>query len=390
MESKYVIRTSDRKNFKKCRRSWDWGSKIRQDLEPIRIPEPLNFGSAIHRGLEVLYDPETWNQDREVIEGLALVAFTRYLTEQRDRYLRLTGQEALQGEAKEEYDDGIVLGEGMLRNYFEWAKLHDNFKPVKTEVEFEVPIPVPNGVVLPPGFRRALETNYLEKFNPKEGEWWPVVYQGKIDLIVEDEDGFYWVDDHKTASRRYEDMLTFLELEEQVGSYAWALQHMLGVQVRGIIYNELFKGVPEAPARNKAPRLGRWFSVSKSQNTAYHLYLETVQREDPAAYQAGLYDEILNFIKHEEDKYFRRTPTLRSAYELAEIGARICLEAIDMLNDPFIYPNPTRENCKWCWFRPMCVGTNDGSDIGWMRTEFYVQRAESKDGEHDREVSADL
>lgn len=361
-----IIRTSDRGQFKGCRQAWDWGSKIRQNYEWKGVPSYLEFGTAIHMGAQIYYEPSTWTMDRQVIEGLAVVGFVDNYKAARTAYLRHANRESLDDLMQEEWEKQLELGKGMLHGYFEYAKNNDRFTPRFVEVEFEVPIPVPPGLVLPPGFEN------------RDGHLWfqgeQVWYQGRIDLMVEDPDGHLWLVDHKTAGQMREDVLTFLELDEQMGSYCWAIQEMLGVRVAGAIYNELYKGVPEPPPENKTLRLGRMYSVSKSQDTSYELYKATVSEGDSKAYAQGLYDDILQYFKAEGNKYFRRTQVHRSPTELKNLGYRICLEAIDMLNDPLIYPNPTRFRCGNCVFRGPCLAKNDGSDFQWMLNDMYTKR----------------
>lgn len=365
-QDKWIVRTSDRGNFKKCRLAWHFGSKVRLNYEPLRLPNYLEFGTAIHAALEVYYDPTTWTMDREVIASLSIMRFEEVHKQNRQRQLTLTNQESLEEDVQQDWDYHLNLGRGMLKNYFNWARPRDNFTPTHTEVEFEVPIPVAPSISLPSRFENRSGDLFFQGL--------PVVYQGRIDLMIEDQHGEYWVDDHKTAGQMREDVLTFLELDEQTGSYCWAIQEMLGVKVAGALYNELYKGVPEPPQMNKNKRMGRWYSVSKSQDTSYDLYLETVRAEDPEAYDAGLYDEMLQYLQASGNKYFRRTQIHRSPQELQNLGYRICLEAIDMFDDPRIYPNPTRFHCNGCWFRGPCLALNDGSDVDWLLKENYVKR----------------
>jgi hypothetical protein len=366
---KWVIRTSDRGQFKGCRRAWDWGSKIRGNLEFRRPPSYLEFGTAIHKAMEIYYTPETWHMDRDVIGALAIVGFVENYKQARAEYLRFIGQEVLGEVEQATWEEQLELGKKMLLNYIGWAKPRDRFTPKFVEVEFEVPVPVPPGLSLPPGFEDR--GGYLY-FHDR-----PVVYQGRIDLVLEDEYGDLWIDDHKTTAQMREDTITFLELDEQTGSYCWAIQEMMGVKVAGALYNELYKGVPEPPAQNQRQRQGRWFSVNKQQDTSYELYLATVKEQDATAYEKGLYDEILDHLKASGNKYFRRTQIHRSQTELQNLGFTICLEAIDMLDSPRIYPNPTKFRCGWCAFRGPCLAVNDGSDATWMLKENYQKRTDN-------------
>jgi hypothetical protein len=367
---KYVIRTSDRQTFKRCRQRWDYGSKLRQNYEPVRVAAPLDFGTAIHKALDVYYDPKTWTwlQDdrRGIVEAAASMAFLETNREQLIRYESLRGTDEAM---RLEFDERVKLGMGMLHNYYGWASMRDNFTPVYSEIEFEVPIPVPPG----------METTYHPEFSfdSKERQLQfrgaPVVYQGRIDLIVE-KDGRYYIVDHKTCAQMREDVITFLAMDEQMKSYGWGVQEQLGIPIAGIVYNELYKGVPEPPAQNKTQRQGRWFSVNKQQDTSYTLYLETVKELDPIAHQAGLYDDILAYLQYEGKQYQRRTWVTYNKYEYQSIGYQICLEAIDMLSDPLIYPNPTRFQCGYCDFKEPCLSRMDGSDEKYVLDRLYIKR----------------
>lgn len=336
----------------------------------MRLPPPLEFGTAIHAALQVYYDPEMWDWDREVVNNMALLEFVKVNRAQLLRYEELKGTDELM---RIEFNERHELGIGMLKHYFEWAPNNDYFRPVKVETEFEVPIPVPDDMVgrLPFGF--SCVSGYLHF----KGE--PVVYQGRIDMLVQDDKGRYWLDDHKTAGQMREDVVTHLEMDEQVKSYGWAFQQMLGIRIAGLIYNELYKGLPSPPPMNKTQRQGRWYSVNKQQDTSYELYLETVKENDRTAYEAGLYDEMLEYLKNNPKHWFRRSVAMFTQAEYEILGYQICLEAIDMLNDPLIYPNPSRFKCGYCMMRPPCLSIMEGNDPNWILNEHYVQRPSSTD-----------
>jgi hypothetical protein len=100
--------------------------------------------------------------------------------------------------------------------------------------------------------------------------------------------------------------------------------------------------------------------------------VEAIAEHDPH----GDYDDYLQYLKSESKQYFRRTDVPIAGDEIQTIGEQICCEAIDMLGEPFIYPNPGWHagNCKWCDFRLPCMATNDGSDVNWILKERYFVR----------------
>lgn len=378
--TKFIIRTSDRKKFKECRLAWDLGSKIRQNLEPKAVRTPLDFGTEIHAGLEKWYDPMLWDWDADPIvrAHLAFLAFKQSWKSHKDQYADF-GQ--LSVEVQQDMDDRMKLGTNMLTNYFKYSIQADkDLTPVYTEVEFEVPILVPKNFTPPSGFRTNWPSNELEYF-PLDKEsyglfqesWGPVVYQGRVDLIVQDSQGRYWIVDHKTAGQLWDDT-SFLELDEQMKSYAWAIQFVLGIKVAGVIYNELYKGFAAPPQRLKTTRKGLSFSTSKQQDTSFELALETFRTEDRAAFKAGLYDPYLTWLKEEGRQYIRRNRISYTQETLAELGDQICYEAIDMLSDPYIYRNPNKWNCKWCDFRTPCLAMADGQPVDWIKDTMYIRR----------------
>ena len=69
------LRPSDRIWFKRCRRSWDLGSRLRRSLEPAERRYALDLDRAVRDGLAVYYFPGMWEWDRKVVLPLAFAAF---------------------------------------------------------------------------------------------------------------------------------------------------------------------------------------------------------------------------------------------------------------------------------------------------------------------------
>lgn len=358
---KHIIRTSDRIQFKKCRRNWDFGSIIRQGYVPDRSAPPLEFGTDIHKALDIWYEPSTWhlvtNRGTRHIIAAATISDFEARQDARLKERREPGTGFIEEEVKQEFAERKDLGVGMLKNYFLWAPLEDDFTPVYTEVDFEVPILDNDG-------------------NPFicDCHGVPVVYQGRLDGIVKDKGGWYWILEHKTAKTLGD--TSHLQLDEQTTSYAWALQHMLGIRVQGVIYNELAKEYPHPPKRNKTRRLGCIYTVAKDQNTTYELYLETlIENGEPL----GPYEDILAHLKEQGNKFVRRVPVNRNLHQLENMGRQIYLEAKEMINpDLPIYPNPNKFTCSYCAFRQPCIAMNDGSDYQFLLDEDYRQRTDEE------------
>lgn len=400
LELVHEIHTSERRSFRACRRRWDW--LFRNNYYPIVTAKPLEFGAAYHVGMEVMYNPETWTWDREVVAALAITAFVETCEKQKQKALEQTGHLYLDGELEEDYNERVELGKGMISYYATkiQPKVDIGFKPVKVEISFMVPI-------LHPDTREPLwckcdqcwekwlkvEGDHPEVHDFRQRGPWkglPVVYAGRLDMLAEDEKGNYWIYDWKTCrsiSQDYE----FLYLDDQIGSYVWALDR-LGIRVRGFIYHEQRKGFPQPPKKNLQRRLGCIFSVAKNQDVDYETYLRTIMAEDKAAYEAGYYDAMLEYLKAEGIVYFARHQIPKSRDELDEIEYNIGQEALDMIDQSLrIYPSAGRFGCGFCAFRQPCMEKNAKGDYVYAletlfekRVHYYVREqpsTESKGGE---------
>lgn len=210
-------------------------------------------------------------------------------------------------------------------------------------------------------------------------------------MLAEDEDGHYWIFDWKTA-RTISINDEFLYLDDQVGSYVWALRR-LGLNIRGFVYHEQRKGFPQPPHENVNRRKGCLFSVAKNQDVDYETYLKHITEFDPVALGQGCYDEFLAYLKEEGSVvYFMRHQINKSDEEIASIQLGIGQEALDMIDPALrIYPSPGRFGCTFCAFRQPCLEKNAGGDYQYaldtmfeQREHYYVRNepsTESKGGE---------
>jgi hypothetical protein len=82
----HEVHTSERKSFRGCRRRWNW--VFQQFYYPQVTAKPLEFGVAFHSAMEVLYDPDTWTWDRELILNAAIGKFADVCNEQKTKFLK--------------------------------------------------------------------------------------------------------------------------------------------------------------------------------------------------------------------------------------------------------------------------------------------------------------
>ena len=373
----HEIHVSERRSFRGCKRRWNWA--YREGYRPDAPAKPLEFGIAFHLGFEAFYDPDTWKTttaDQKMFN--ALTAFSEECEKQKQNFLSLTNVSRMDDEIEADYNERIELGKGMLEYHSQYVhQEYDQwFKPVATEISFEVPIIDPDD----PAGKRILrcdnspECGQDHSNDPQDADS-QVVYAGRVDMLVEDiRYGGYFIWDHKTAAQLASDD-GFLQLDDQVGSYCWALSLQLGLNIKGFIYAETRKDFPRPPAQLKRAYKGCNFSTSKTQATNLAIFEPFVKQFDTLAYQAGNYNEYLKFLASPEaTKFHQRFVITKSSRELWEIGKNISLEASDMVSSNLrIYPAVGRYTCSSCAFREPCINTNLGEDAQYVLENNYVQ-----------------
>jgi hypothetical protein len=366
--------------------------------------KPLEFGVAFHSAMEVLYDPTTWRMPREPVINAAKQTFVEVCEMQKAKFLESVNAQYIPNEETEQdYNERVELGVGMLDYYAKnVAPEYDrHMTPISVEQEFLVPIQNPDtGEYLFCTCKRCLKTiDEWYQQQPMDGldddaklaiaqraynlrlSGLPVCLAGRIDLIAEDAHGDYWIVDWKTTARLArgdasgQERDEFLQLDDQIGSYVMALRRKLGLNVRGFIYVELKKAYPEPPQRNSQVRLGRMYSVNKQQAVSYDMYLKTVRENDTEAFEAGLYDDHLEWLKNEGPNFHGRYQVMKSDDELEEIERQLFLEAADMCDPNLrIYPSPGRFSCGFCAFRQPCLETFGKGDPQYLLDTLFDKR----------------
>lgn len=368
----HSIHTSERRSFRSCRRRWDWTS--RQMYYPRVTPEPLEFGVAFHKAMEVFYEPSTWDRDLVVRQALALVAFKKVCDEQLKEFTRLNGEPEI--DKIENYRERIKLGLNMIRNYTEnISPVTDiGFRPIEVEVAFEVPILSPEGEPLWCKCDRCWQKTKNDDRDTWQGL--PVTYGGRLDMLAEHiETGRLYIYDWKTTSRILDEdaEASFLSLDDQIASYVWALRY-LGMPVVGFVYVEIKKSYPSAPEELTRLYKGRRFSCNKQHLTTADIFRKHVAEHDPISYADGLYDKHIEWLKVEGTKFHQRHQVHKNDHEVDEVGYNIWLEAQDITGNPRVYPQPGRFSCTTCLFRQPCIGKNQGEDYVYTLDSLFEKR----------------
>ncbi|HET9771160.1 MAG TPA: hypothetical protein VFS16_09750, partial [Acidimicrobiia bacterium] len=123
------LRPSDRLWFKRCRRSWDFASRLRRNLETAEPRYALDLDRAVRDGLAVYYFPGMWEWDRKVVVPLAFAAFEKTLGRQRERHELTAAEDA-------DWHRALSAGRALLEHYLAWAPSADRFWPVRVETDF--------------------------------------------------------------------------------------------------------------------------------------------------------------------------------------------------------------------------------------------------------------
>jgi hypothetical protein len=398
-ELSHSIHNSSAKSFMGCRRRYDYIHNMY--FYPLTTPKPLEFGVAFHIAMEKLYDPLTW-ADNTLRQSLAIGAFTQTIDKQYLEFQR-KNPERVSAETKADYDERKELGVGMLKYYIREvaSKADRGLTPVKVEVGFEVPIKGPNNETLWCKCDRCFSKWRNSEIGAKHHDEWqelywkaisvgadipqvehyrktawqglPVTLGGRLDALMVDQFGRYWVYDWKTAARMSttED---FMFVEQQITWYLWALRS-LGIPVAGFIYAEIRKAAMEEPEPLKRAREGRLFSINRQNATTYEMFKTAVIERDPSAYAAGLYDEYLEFLQAEGTLFHQRFQINRTETELKNAGIDIYNIALEMTNPEVrIYPNGGKWNCGNCAFYDPCVGQNRGEDYMYTLETLYEKK----------------
>lgn len=313
MTVKNTFRGSEITDFLRCPKRYNYGWI--QNLEPKVQNQKLTLGSAVHKFLEL------WYAEHRAME--AIDAMIQYI------------QEHTQDMEQVEIDELIELARGICVNYIQHYGIDLGWTVLAVEKQFSI------------------------TFN--DG----TVYNGMIDLIVEDDDGHIWFIDHKTTIS-IDSYDKNSDMDRQISRYWWALEQ-LGYNIHGFIYNIILKDVPVAPKILKSGAL----SKDKSQKTTYDLYMKAIEDNN---LKVSDYEDFLQQLKEYPKEFFRRLEVVRTDSEkLASISEMldVAYDIQDKQLNGRWYRNITKD-CHWdCPFKTLCQAEMDGSNADHIRNELF-------------------
>jgi hypothetical protein len=79
-------------------------------------------------------------------------------------------------------------------------------------------------------------------------------------------------------------------------------------------------------------------------------------------------------VEQGDSLFVQRDIVTRNKHEIAATGRHLKMIALEMLDSPNVYPNPTGEfRCLTCAFRQPCIAADDGSDWQGIISDGYEQ-----------------
>jgi hypothetical protein len=315
------------KVWMRCQKQWEY--KYQRRLQAIKRQTALFVGSWVHKCLETHYSQGDWK-----------IGHREYVAEW-DK-LMVEEREHLSKKYKGTPLPKIV--ERIVKSYL-WYYRHEEWEVIAVEVPFEVP----------------LKDNIL--------------INGIIDLIIKDENGLYWVINHKTASNIPESG-AFHAMDPQLMVYPWAAKKLLGIDVAGVIYNYVKSKPPTVPQLTKAGAISKRKIVT-DYPTAYRFL---VKNELAPA-------DFTDFLKplRKKSPFLRRYRLPREKIVTKTIlgdfyEASKQIETIGHGQTRHIR-NITKDCSKFCDYHDLCRGELNGGDMTYMIKHNFTYREKEEHGD---------
>lgn len=406
--SRFTVRTSGRRVFRRCLRKWGFQSSMKMNLQRKGTEQNINFwfGSGIHFAMEDYFGYNRFGDPVRAFQAY-YAAFPAY-----DR--------------PEGADEHYYLGIGMLEYFKEWYKRHnldmqfqtvwlnENGEEVEPGTEGARPL-VEESFILDLGLRvwvredteqivfkdeEALRKGIAQgRVTQENGSYYlfdvitltairllevPVYYHGTLDRVVRDKYGRWWIMDWKTAKGADTNKL---DTDDQISAYMWAAEQWFKRPIHGFVYVQLTKDVAKPPKRLASGQL----SVDKKQKTTYSLFRQALIQDYGEVRRAPKKMlDYLNWLASEEtpegDRFIRWDLVTRTKEQKISTYHHIMAE-VKMMIDPdlYLFPNPTRD-CIWdCPFRDACIMMDRGQSEqaqAWLN-QYFELRPREEDGNID-------
>ena len=328
----YRIDPDERARFKRCRRQWDFASPHRRDLAPV---EPLEdtFAAAVNDALAVYYYPGTWDWPHDLKQSLVHKALARALDD---------------GDAAT-LDAAVAL----LDCYDAWARIVDDFAPVKIGQDVRALVPDP--------------------YEPERGLLTPdgsgVFYGCRVDLLAVDAADDYWLVRHEVVDDWHDPQSLIRDEEAVAACWAWE-QDYLSMQIAGTIHNEVRNVAPLQFPDETTEIAPQPKAVAQHGPSGGGRSIPQHQR---VSAQESKSANVIRFDQRTAG-VLRRTRIRRRRDEIGAVGIQLAAEAGDMVTEPAVYPNPAA-HCAACDFNAPCLALFEGDDPAPMLADRFRPRS---------------
>lgn len=325
------ISHSQMKSWRSCQKQWDY--RYSQLLIPKRHTRPLYFGNWFHAALESHYKGKGWRT------GHAEYA------EQYDKMPEDEQQLFDKGSSRSKgpWEPLPLQVERAVRSYL-WYYRDSGWKVVAVEVPFEFEVTLDDGR--------------------------HVLLKGRIDLVIQDRYGKYWVVDHKTTTTIPAET-AFHSMDPQLIIYPVAVEHQLGITIEGVIYNYVLSRPPSIPKMNKDGKTIAKNDVKTDYPTLYRFLKE--HGRDPQEYS-----EVLLPLQA-QSPFLARYRLPRTPAVTGQVLLEAQWTAKEILDHETVTRNVNRQ-CERCSYQQVCRADLLGFDTRPMREMFFSTEEPSDSG----------
>lgn len=352
-----VVRPKEMEVFRSCRRKWDFESRLRQNLVPIKYERSFDFDLAMHQALAVWYFPAMDDWSRVIVRPVALKGFERKMQEDRAAYEE---QYPMTPELDEAWTKYVKLGQAVLNRYFDWATTADDFDSILSDEDIWTAVPDPDN-----------PENDLGSADAKR----EIRYFGRVDQVMSTPDDEYWVVTHRIVWDNFLDEDELLnDPQTLLGQRALEIAYPQ-LRIAGTVYNELRIGRDELEGVAPSPEPAG-VDIRDHSKGARHLNFRRVASAIESKYVDDGSDHV---IQREGNDYIRRTYITRSRATLEPISRQMATDAL-LVRDPDIeiYPDPSPEKCGACAFVIPCRMLDEGLDIADHMADNFRPRTDEE------------
>jgi len=393
------IHVSDVTAFLRCRRAWNWSSRLRSNLEPIRPYSPFVLGRAVHEAAEKLHASgnvptdsiNTFFDEELAVLTAAHPGAASYLADDAGGGAHgpvalakaasdeewLSGDATILTSASLVADDLRMLEEqrelalGMLEHLAAWEKRQRgpfslaNLEFLTLEQDFKVPIVHP----------LTGEVNLLACF---AGRWDGLVRRR------DNGDVYIWeLKTTKSIGHRAKMLSNDIQCSYYLNAARMAFPELAG-QLKGMLYTLMAKRLPKAPKVLNSGMLstdirGQSFESYVAWCDRHHGLRDTMTDDERRTFLGNNYGAPLLALRDStlpDNIFFERHVVARNATALERAAQDLWDQTANMTNAQLsLYPTPDY-SCSWCLFYEPCIALQNGEDADSLLKTLYRNRTQ--------------